>query len=296
MKKVFITGISGFIGRHLALSLLDKGFQVSGSYLNNKVNLPPDIGQLKLDIRKSGQLESIISGFDIIVHCAALSHVGSSWKNLSDYYVVNFEGTVNLLDCLGNTSFVFISSSEVYGNHGDLNLREETNLLPSSPYAITKACAERVVLDTGGRVVRLFNVFGPGQSEKFAIPNFARQLMEIYVGRRKPVIKVGNLSPKRDFVYISDAVEAICRFIMSDKFRVLNVCSGKVYSVAEVLDKLISISGITASIEIDRNRVRPVDIPVIKGDNSKALSLGWIPKVSLEEGLQKLWEFYKGNV
>ena len=145
----------------------------------------------------------------MIVHLAGLSHVGESWKRPGDYLRVNFEGTLNLLSAARGRRLIFASSAEVYGAvpAAEQPLVEDRPLAPRSPYAMTKACAERMVLDRGGIVVRSFNAIGSGQAPTFALPSFAAQLAAIRRGESEPVLRVGDLSPRRDFVHVLDVVE-----------------------------------------------------------------------------------------
>ncbi|MEO1085432.1 MAG: GDP-mannose 4,6-dehydratase, partial [Acidobacteriota bacterium] len=246
------------------------------------------------DVTDADNLARVIARVepDAIVHLAGLSHVGESWKRPGDYLQVNFCGTRNLVHAAEGRTVVFASSAEVYGNvdGAEQPIREERALDPRSPYAMTKACAEQVALDHGAIVVRSFNTIGPGQGRHFALPSFASQLAAIQRGEQEGVLHVGDLSPRRDFLHVTDAVrgyEAVVR--RGERGEVYNLASGQAHSIQEALDALRRISGVDAQVERDPARVRPVDVPLLSGDISRIGELGWRPELSFEEALADLW-------
>lgn len=296
---VLITGIGGFIGPRLARNLLEHGHRVSGTWLENTPPPPlngilegADLYHADLLDRNSLDLVFEVAKPDAVVHLAGLSHVGESWKRPGEYFRVNVLGTENLLEAAGDRTVVFASSAEVYGPvpAEQQPILEERLPDPCSPYALTKAAAERLALARGAVVARAFNLVGPGQSPSFALPAFACQLAEIARGE-KDVLKVGNLSARRDFVHVDDGAEAFRMLIQSGSSgRIYNIASERAVSIAEALDLLCAVSGIEPRIEQDPERMRPVDIPLLLGDNGRLRKLGWKPSRTLDQALSDLWE------
>ena len=299
--RVLITGITGFIGSHLARHLLAAAdVEVHGLAAHAEPPTHLGLPVINADVTDFDHLRRIIDEIepDAILHLAGLSHVGESWKRPGDYLKVNFGGTRNLVHAADGQSVVFASSAEVYGNvpEAEQPIGEERAPDPRSPYAMTKACAEQVALDHGAVAVRSFNTIGPGQASHFALPSFASQLAAIRRGEREGVLHVGDLSPRRDFLHVADAVrgyETILRH--GGRGEIYNLASGRSHSVAEALDALRRISAVDAQVDVDPARVRPVDVPVLTGDVSKLRGLGWQPRLSFEDALADLWHEIAGS-
>ena len=291
--RIFVSGISGFIGRHLAAELCARGDEVCG-FSSDPVAPLSGARVFEHDLLDTAGVARLIERCDpeVVVHLAGLSHVGESWKRPGDYYRVNFEGTAALLRAAAGRRLVFASSAEVYGcvPEDEQPLGEDRVLDPRSPYALTKACAERLALDFGAVVVRSFNAVGPGQSRHFALPSFAAQLAAVRRREREAVLRVGDLSPRRDFVHVADVVDAYRTLAEGGEAgTVYNLASGVGTSIAEALDRLLRISGVKARVERDESRIRPVDIPALVGDNRKLRALGWTPARDLDQALDELW-------
>jgi len=291
--RIFVSGISGFIGRHLAAELCARGDEVCG-FSSDPVAPLSGARVFEHDLLDTAGVARLIERCDpeVVVHLAGLSHVGESWKRPGDYYRVNFEGTAALLRAAAGRRLVFASSAEVYGcvPEDEQPLGEDRVLDPRSPYALTKACAERLALDFGAVVVRSFNAVGPGQSRHFALPSFAAQLAAVRRREREAVLRVGDLSPRRDFVHVADVVDAYRTLAeRGEAGTVYNLASGVGTSIAEALDRLLRISGVEARVERDESRIRPVDIPALVGDNRKLRALGWTPARDLDQALDELW-------
>lgn len=298
-----ITGIGGFIGPRLARNLLEHGHRVSGTWLENTP--PPAPNEIlegtdlyHADLLDRSSLDAAIAASkpDAVVHLAGLSHVGESWKRPGEYFRVNVLGTENLLEAAGDRMVVFASSAEVYGPVPveQQPIHEERLPDPRSPYALTKAAAERLAIAHGAVVARAFNLVGPGQSPAFALPAFACQLAEIARGERE-VLKVGNLSARRDFVHVDDGAEAFRMLIQSGHpGRIYNIASERAVSIAEALARLCAVSGIEPRVEQDPERMRPVDLPLLLGDSGRLRKLGWEPGRTLDQALSDLWEDIRG--
>jgi len=295
--RFLVTGIAGFVGRHLARHLLARGDQVSGTYIGEL----PDLGGIggapelyEADLMDAPALARVIREADpeAIVNLAGLSHVGESWKRMADYFRVNVLGTENLLLAAAGRRVVIASSAEVYGSVPPERqpIVEDEVVDPHTPYALTKAAAERLAFARGAVVARSFNLVGPGQAPGFALPAFAAQLAAIARGEQEPVLRVGNLSARRDFVHVEDGAAAY-RVLAAEgrPGEVYNLASGKAPSIGEALERLMAISGVAARVEPDPARMRPVDLPLLSGDNRRLRALGWQPRRTLDDALADLW-------
>lgn len=294
--RVLITGVSGFVGPRLARNLLAHGHRVSGTYLDSTP--PPKMEGIDLfhaDLLDRGSLDRALAAAspDAVVNLAGLSHVGESWKHPGDYFRVNVLGTENLLRAAGGRTVVVASSAEIYGMVPEEQqpVCEDRLPDPRSPYALTKAAAERVALLQGAVVARAFNMVGPGQASNFALPTFASQLAAIARGEREPVLRVGNLSARRDFVHIDDGADAFRLLVESgERGRIYNIARGQAHSIGEALDRLRAVSGVEARVETDPERMRPVDLPLLTGDSQRLRALGWQPQRTLDDALADLWQ------
>lgn len=290
---VFITGIGGFIGHHLARRLTDAGARVSGSYLGHPPALP-GVTSIELDVTDRAAVGGALSAAapDVVVHLAGLSHVGESWQRMSDSFRVNVLGTEHVLDATQGRKLLFASSAEVYGPVPETEqpIGEDRGLDPRTPYALSKAAAERLALRGGAVVVRTFNLVGAGQSPNFALPAFARQLRAIERGEHQAVLRVGNLTARRDFVHVEDGAEAYRVLIeRGEPGGVYNLASGRSHSMAEMLERLICVAGQKVRLEPDPARFRPVDLPLLCGDAGRLGALGWERRRSVEDALRDLW-------
>ncbi len=293
--RALITGITGFVGSHLAHHLARHGWQVSGLATGPSPAGLEEFDVRQIDVADLAELASALSEIDpeAIFHLAGLAHVGLSWQRPGDYFRVNFGGTQNLLAAAGSRRVLFASSAEVYGQAKaeEQPLLESRPVEPRSPYAMTKACAELLVASNGGIVVRSFNATGPGQSRQFAMPSFAYQLAQIHLGRRSPTISVGDLSPRRDFLHIADAVEGYR--LLAEKGQAgetYNLASGQAVAIGDALELLKEISGVAAEVAVDPDLVRKIDIPLLQGDIGKISALGWQPAKNLADALRDLWQ------
>jgi GDP-4-dehydro-6-deoxy-D-mannose reductase len=293
---VLITGIGGFVGPRLSRHLLETGHRVSGTWLESTPppKLEEGVDLYHADLLDPASLEKAVrlSSPDAIVNLAGLSHVGESWKRPGEYFQVNVIGTENLLDAAAGRPVVVASSAEVYGPvpEEEQPVGEERPVDPRSPYALTKAAAERLALQRGAVVARAFNLVGPGQAAAFAMPSFASQLVGIARGDAEPVLRVGNLSARRDFVHVDDGAAAFR--ILAERGHpghVYNIASGRAVSIAQALERLMAVSGVRAEVRQEAERMRPVDLPLLLGDANRLRRLGWEPRRSLDDALLDLW-------
>jgi GDP-4-dehydro-6-deoxy-D-mannose reductase len=297
--RILLTGISGFVGPRLALHLLSCGDEVSGTYL---VDARPDLEGVALyeaDLLDAPALSRVIDRVnpEAVVNLAGLSHVGESWKRMGEYFRVNVLGTENLLHAAAGRRVVIASSAEVYGAVPAERqpIREEEPVDPRTPYAMTKAAAERLAYAHGAVVVRAFNLVGPGQAPNFALPAFAAQLAAIARGEQEPVLRVGNLSARRDFLHVDDGAAGFRLLVENgEPGGTYNLASGAAVSIADALERLQAVSGVEARVETDPERMRPADLPLLLGDNRRLSALGWEPEKTLDEALTDLWLSVRG--
>lgn len=318
--KAFITGISGFAGSHLAEFLLKEGIEVSGMVHDKKKCLDlkagtsghsfyKDVRLFEGDIRDSGMLCKIIKKVrpDEIYHLAAVSNVPYSLENPGLAFEINFHGTRKLFDAVLKSGIsakvLFVGSADSYGDISpqSLPIREDTPFRPASPYALSKAAADLLAYqyfrNHGLHVLRArpFNHIGPGQDPSFVCSNFAAQVARIKAGKAKPVVKVGNLSAKKDFSDVRDVARAYRLILKRGKpGEAFNICRGKAYSIDSILRQLIQLSGMEIEIKREEKRFRKVDTKLVFGDYSALHSrTGWTPKIPLEESLKNILEYHE---
>jgi len=307
--KTLITGIEGFVGPYLAKVLLEKKHAVCGTYLNGVTKKIDDVDYFHLDVTDKKEAASVISKIrpDYIFHLAGFSSVSSSWKNPERCFIVNVEGTRNLLDAVLaakiSPKILIVSSAEVYGKPVKLPITEDHPTNPASPYAKSRLEQEKVVLEYVKKgikaiISRSFNHTGSGQAPTFVCASFAYQIARIKKGLQEPVIKTGDLSIQRDFTDVRDVVKAYVLAVEKCTIgEIYNICSGKVYSIKEILDMLIQISGKKDILVVkDPEKARPVDIPVLSGSNSKiSLLSGWVPTIDMHSTLDGVYSYFLEN-
>ncbi len=243
---------------------------------------------------------------DAIYHLAALSHVGESWESPAEVLRVNVLGTAALLAAgraLDEPPVVLVvSSAEAYGAVGpdDLPITESTPLRPISPYAASKAAAEQLALQAwrgyGQPVVlvRPFNHVGPGQAPTFAVSALAKRIVEAERDRSGRVA-AGTLTARRDYTDVRDVVRAyrllVTRGTTGDTY---NVCSGVDVAVSEVAERLCALAGAEVELVTDPDLVRPVDLPVLRGDPGHLVAdTGWRPEIAFDDTLLDILEFWR---
>jgi GDP-4-dehydro-6-deoxy-D-mannose reductase len=291
--RVLVTGANGFLGRHLVEALAAAG-ETPIALSIDRTGLPEAVEFVAADVRDRDLLAEQVRRLDpaAIVHLAALSHVGTSWTEIASYYAVNVAGSENLFAAAAGRRVLFASSAEVYGAvpEREQPIVEERALAPRSPYALTKAAGERLAVQAGVTVVRLFNLLGPGQAKGFALPSFADQLAAIAAGEREAVLRVGNLEARRDFVHVRDAVDALLLLLArGERATSYNLASGEAHSIAEMLDRLRALAGVPVRLELDPERLRPTDIPKLAGRAERLTALGWEPRRGIDAALAELW-------
>lgn len=307
--RALVTGSTGFAGRHLTRHLVESGDEVFGTCLPGEAPASR-FKTVALDIRDRAACAQIVQEFrpDVIFHLAGISFVPEAEKDFDRALDINVGGTYNMFRACQDlglpATVVFISSAETYGkvHPEDLPLRETLPTRPQTNYSLSKVMGEsichRFALDgvVKSVIIRAFNHIGVGQSNLFVCSSFAEQLAAIAKKKAPPIIRVGNLEARRDFVDVRDIARGY-RLAALKGSGVYNLCSGQSFSIREILDTLIEISGVKVVIESDPSRMRPSDVPDIRGSYEKAkLELGWEPLHSLKDTLKSVYDQYYSQI
>jgi len=317
--RALITGITGFVGSHLAEYLLERNYEVFGSVrwrskrdnvhhleLKNAVTL------FETDIKDPMSVRKTVADClpDEIYHLAAQSFVPTSWSAPAETLDTNIQGQLNILEAAREVTpearLHVVGSSEEYGfvKPDEVPITELSPLRPLSPYGVSKVAQDMLgyqyARSYGLQVIRTraFNHTGPRRGDVFVTSNFSKQLAEIAKGKREPIMKVGNLEAKRDFTDVRDTVRAYHEIVTKGTpGDVYNICSGVGRPIQEVLDMLIRISGVNVKVEQDPARMRPSDVMVLEGSHEKITKeVGWEPTIPFEQTLQDLYEFWLDRV
>lgn len=305
MQKILIFGIGGFAGKYLAQEFLNNGYDVIGSDIVQPKNLQHNVSFYKCNLLEYDNVSKLINNLlpDMIVNLAAISSVATSWNIPQMTMSVNVIGALNILEAAKLSKkmpkIMFVGSSEEY-SASEFPLNEEYKLNSSNPYGISKVTQEifaKLYRDQYGMkiyCVRPFNHTGVGQSDSFVLPSFCKQVAAIEKSKMSGVIKVGNLTAKRDFSDVRDIVRAYRMVIESnDCTKIYNVGSGKAYSLQSLLDYIISLSSQKISVEIDSERLRPIDNMYICCDNTSIRSdLGWDPQYCIYNAISDIYNYY----
>lgn len=315
--RALITGISGFAGSYLTEFLLNKGYEVFGTFydkstFSNIDDILDKIEIFKCDIRNYNSLKKIIEQVqpEEIYHLAAISFVPTSLKNPKLTFDTNLYGTLNLYQAVIeqkiNPKILFVGSADEYGivNKNDLPIKENCSIKPANPYSISKASADFLSYFYFKNYhlniirVRPFNHIGPRQSPEFVCSGFAKQIAEIEKGMKEPVIMVGNLKAKRDFTDVRDMVRAYWLALKEGEVgEVYNICSEKVIYIKDLLDKLLNRSFKKIKVRRVQKRIRPIDNPILQGNSSKIKEkCDWKPEVSLEKTLQDILGHWREKI
>ncbi len=302
--RIFITGATGFAGSHLVEQLLEQDHQIlalvhaatSHQDLPSHDLIQPVVGDLLDPEGLAGAVAAARP--DIIFHLAGQAYPARSWIDPAQTIAVNTGGTANLLRAAaeyGRPRVVVVTSAEIYGpiSPDDLPLTENTPPHPRHPYGVSKLAAGQLAQAYWERYglpvveARPFNHIGPRQAAGFVVPDFASQLAAIRLGRAKPVIRVGNLEPERDFTDVRDVARAYWRLAEQGlPGEAYLICSGQSVSIRHLLDTLIELSGVAVEVETEQRRINPVDIPCLYGSYAKIeRDTNWRPQVPLRQSL-----------
>jgi len=314
--KALVTGISGFVGSHMAEFLLRQGAEVVGTIRNRSrmdhiAHLTKDVRLSECELRDPFSVETLIGREkpDLIFHLAAQSFVPTSWNSPIDTIHNNVAGQVNLFEAVRRfglgTKIQIACSSEEYGQvePEETPIKETNPLRPLSPYAISKVAQDylgyQYYRSYGLHVVRTitFNHTGPRRGENFVTSNFAKQIVDIEKGRKEPVLHVGNLEAKRDFTDVRDVVRGY--WLALEKGRPgenYNIASGTCYTIADMLQTLLGFSDVKIEIRTDPERLRPSDVEILLGDYGKFReATGWQPEIPFERTMEDLLNYWRSR-
>lgn len=304
MNNVLVTGADGFIGSHLTELLLSQGLKVKALSQYNSFNYwgwlegisHPNLEVVSGDVRDPNFCRHIVKDVDTVFHLAALIAIPYSYVAPDSYVDTNVKGTLNICQAArdaGNVRVLVTSTSEVYGTAKYVPIDESHPKQPQSPYSASKIGADAIALSFFNAfglpvtIVRPFNTYGPRQSARAIIPAIITQIAN---GARE--IKVGDLSPTRDFNFVTDTARGFLEIARSENTvgREVNIATGKEVSMKQTLQTIASIMNADVDWVTDPQRLRPASSEVFRllGDNTLIKSLtDWRPEVSLHEGLEK---------
>jgi len=319
MKRVLITGITGFAGSYLSQYLLaKKNYAVFGTYLLDKSignvdAIRQHLRLFKIDLLRTNESHVIVKKIkpDLVFHLAALPSPANSFKDPQKTLTNNIVAQLNILNAIKTNKFLdtkilIISSADVYGIVGKehLPIDESTVLMPLSPYAVSKITQDflglQYFLAYKLKIVRVrpFNHIGPRQSPHFVVSSFCQKIAEIEKGYREPILHVGNLEAKRDFTDVRDMVRAYVLALEKGKFgEVYNIGQGVSYKIRDILDKLLILSKAKITVKSDKSLLRPIDNPDLLCNASKFVKIsGWKPRINIETTLKDTLDYWRNIV
>ena len=311
-KRALIIGAAGFVGAYLIEELLrETDWELHVTKIPRESIENKDVVVHVLDIMDPQQVENILNLTkpDYIFHLAAQSSVALSWKNPNLTVDINIKGTINVLETIKNSSLrpriLLIGSGEEYGlvEQDEIPIKETNPLRPGNFYAITKATQNMIgklyyqAYGLDILMVRAFNHIGPRQAEMFVVSDFCKQVAQIEAGVQTPIIKVGNLDAQRDFTDVRDVVRAYRLLINSGiSGELYNVGTGKALRIADILEKILSLSHKSIEVVQDPDKYRPIDIPIIVADISKIVrDVDWQPTIQLETTLAETLAYWRNK-
>ncbi len=316
--RALITGAAGFAGSHLVDLLVARGdLEVHGTLrpddgMDHLSHLVERLRVHRVDLRDDAQVSALMRAVepDMLFHLAAQAAVGQSWERPANTLVTNITMQLHLLQATvahGLTPRILVvGSADEYGRvtDADLPIDEDTPLRPLNPYAVSKIAQDMLGyqyhLSHGLHVVRVrpFNHIGPRQGTGFVVPDFARQLARIEARQQDPVMRVGDLSARRDFTDVRDMVRAYALALeRGAPGAVYNIGSSRSHSIREILDMLLRLSTCEVRIEVDAERLRPSDVREAVCDcRSFRVDTGWAPTIGLEQSLRDVLDYWRERV
>lgn len=310
--KAMVIGAAGFVGNYLIDAIHKDLFcDVWATKLPNHHFVRSDVEIVDLNVLDAGKMSNIIHQVkpDYVFYLAAQSSIARSWQNPTKTVEINVRGGLNLLDALRKMDppprVLIIGSGEEYGlvSPNDVPIREDVPLNPQNIYAATKACQNMIATvyqraySLPIMLIRAFNHIGPGQADTFVVSDFCHQIAKIESGIQEPVIKVGNLSARRDFTDVRDVVRAYTALAQfGSPGETYNVGHGHAISIQNVLDTVIEQSEVPINVFVDKKKLRPIDAPIIEPDISKLYSAtGWKPEIPLQDSIKEMLEYWRNE-
>ena len=315
---VLVTGITGFVGSHLAEYALQQGVAVCGSRLPgtptpNIDHIRNDVRLFDIDLRDASAVRRLLDATapDWIVHLAAHSFVGGSWDTPAETLTNNVLSQLHILEAIRQSGarprVLIAGSADQYGDvdERDLPIHENVAFRPLSPYAVSKVAQDvmgyQYWRSHGLPIIRTraFNHEGPRRGEAFVTSSFALQIAEIEATLREPVVHVGNLKAQRDYTDVRDIVRGYWLLLKGGEAgEAYNLCSGRAWTIKRVLDFLLSEAREqTIEVREDPARLRAADVPVLIGDPSKVQrAVGWRAEIRFEQTLRDMLAYWREQV
>lgn len=309
MTRALITGANGFVGQHL-VRYLQQATTWELWALGREAH--PQLPTVLADLLDRSAVATAVANAapDVVVHLAAQSAIPQSFRDPAGTFNINVLGQLHLFEAIKSAHLdpivLVVGSNAMYGmaHRSGLPADENTMLCPADPYAVSKAAQDLLAgqwwYSHGLKVIRArpFNHTGPGQRADFVVPAFAHQIARIEAGLQPPVIQVGNLTPQRDFSDVRDVVRAYHLLLeRAQPGEIYNIGVGQSVSIQSILDRLIALSGQTITVEVDPQRLRPVDVPIVACDASRLRSqIGWEPQYRLDDTLRDILHEWRSHV
>lgn len=305
---VLVTGAGGFVGGWMIRHLAAQGREVVAGVHTMRHDVDLGVRTEVLDLDDPSSIYALLEAIRPaqVVHLAGLAspHLANSRPEAA--HRVNFLGTLRLLEACrttgANPSVLLAGSATVYGQVQleELPLREERAPRPADHYSLSKSAQESLAPLYQEHfpviVARPFNHTGPGQGRDFALPAFAAQIARIEAGRQEPVIRVGDLSARRDYLHVADVVSAYAILLDRGERGIVNVCSGHSERMSWWLDRLVEKARVPVRVEVDLSRVFPQGNPRLEGDNSRLKSMGWAPARGAADVVDDLLEYWRERI
>lgn len=320
-NSILITGISGFVGGHFTKYLYTSKRNCS---IHGVSRTPPawdfieDCGDVfknlnfyQCDLLNKEKIDKIIHEVspDYILHLASFSSVSESWQNPMAAFLNNTNAFLNIVESVRNQDLkckiISVGSSEEYGIvKGNIPISESHSISPANPYAVARVSEEYLacIYTKGFNLnicnTRSFNHIGPGQKDHFVVSSIAKQFAEISLKKTKPTVKIGDGSIVRDFIDIEDVTSAYDSIFLKGKIgETYNVCRGEGNSILQIVNLFSQLTDIPVTIQQDKKLIRPIDNPVLIGNYEKIKKhTGWSPKISIEDSLMKIFEYWQDSI
>jgi len=309
MQRALITGCNGFVGRLLVARMHAAGYRVRGVDRAETSEAVTAAAYLSGDLTDGDFVARAIETgtADCIVHLAAQSSVRRSFDDPAGTLRNGTLPALNILNHLRTTGVktrvLLVGSADEYGvvPPEEMPIAETYPVHPASPYALAKSIQNHfgvmfhALYGVDTVMTRSFNHTGPGQHEDFVLANFARQVAMIKRGKKDAVIEVGDLEIRRDFLDVRDVCDGYVALLEKGRSgETYNLCSGGSYRIRDLLDRMCELAGVHVTIKIDKTRLRPVDMPELRGDPSKMREhTGWMPKRSIDETMQAMLDDFE---